>query len=70
MTNPTNRIVLKGFAEMAPRYIDMTPTFEEATAMCLAVIEASHNEGAKAEAREELFRYARALDDLKRSSTK
>lgn len=51
------------------RFIDVTPTFEEATAIALAVIEATSNESAKAHAREELFRYARELDRLKAEST-
>lgn len=43
--------------------IDMTPTFEEATAMCIAVLENGSVEG-KAQARKELIRYGRELDRL------
>lgn len=63
----SNRIKLAGdkVAAASVRRIDMTPTFEEATAIAIAVIERSSNEDAKAKAREELFRYARELDRLK-----
>lgn len=44
--------------------IDLTPTFVEATAIALAVIENTTNEKAKAKARAELFRYAGELDRL------
>lgn len=59
----TNRIKLSG-SNPDRVTIDLTPTFEEATAIALAVIEATNNEQAKAQAREELFRYARELDRL------
>ena len=44
--------------------IDMTPTFAEATAMCLTVLENTTNEEAKEAARHELMRYAKELDRL------
>lgn len=49
--------------ENGKRYIDMTPTFEEATDMCLAVLEMGNEKG-KELARDELRRYARQYDNL------
>jgi hypothetical protein len=43
--------------------IDLTPNFEQATNMCIVVLENGTYEGKK-EAREELRRYARELDRL------
>jgi hypothetical protein len=44
--------------------IDLTPSFEQAAKVCLAVLENGTPEG-KAIARTELLRYARELDRLK-----
>lgn len=44
--------------------VDMTPTFAEATAMWIAILENTTNEEAKANARLELMRYAEELDRL------
>lgn len=44
--------------------IDMTPTFEQATRMCILALHRGTLEGQKM-AEEELLRYARELDRLK-----
>ncbi|MFO7804477.1 MAG: hypothetical protein R6V30_02245 [Paracoccaceae bacterium] len=44
--------------------VDMTPTFAEATAMCIAILENTTNEEAKENARLELMRYAEQYDAL------
>lgn len=52
---------------MTATYIDVTPSFEQATRMCLLVLENGTEEG-KDMARNELLRYARQLDRLSGSS--
>lgn len=49
---------------MTTQTIDMTPTFEDATRMCIRLLEQGDIDG-KRTAREELLRYARELDRLK-----
>ena len=47
-----------------PDYIDMTPSFEQATRMAILVLHRGTPEGQRM-AEEELLRYARELDRLK-----
>jgi hypothetical protein len=49
---------------MTTTTIDMTPTFEQATRMCITVLHRGTPEGIRM-AEEELLRYARELDRLK-----
>lgn len=46
--------------------IDLTPTFAEATAICIAILERSDNPDARRDAKLELMRYAEELDRLRR----
>jgi len=46
------------------RTVDLTPTFTQATQMCLMIIEQSDNPSAIQEAKDELLRYAGELDRL------
>jgi hypothetical protein len=59
-----------------PRYIDLTPTFAEATAICIAVIENCSAQAAAGggsmqlskaaeDCKKELLRYAGILDNMK-----
>lgn len=61
-----NKIKLKGF-DSEPATVDLTPTFEDATHMCLAMLENGTPEG-KQKATAELLRYARELDRLARAA--
>lgn len=49
---------------METRTVDLTPSFAEATAICIAILENSRNPEAKENARIELMRYAAELDRL------
>ena len=48
---------------MATEYIDLTPNFEAATAMCIVALKNGTPEGQRM-AEQELLRYARELDRL------
>ena len=49
---------------METRTVDLTPSFTEATAICISILENSRNPEAKDKARTELMRYATELDRL------